>query len=207
MDRRKRIIEEKKLVSFFRFDSQELTMKTVEAVLKGGISILEITLTTPGAFEILQELRKNENIILGAGTVLNMEDAQKVADIGVDLIISPHTDENIIKFCSDARIVVFPGAGTPTEIYRAWSLGADYVKIFPAYTLGGPAFIKAVLGPFPFLKMYPTNGITADNFNEYLDAGAKAVGLAFGGADPKFVHEGNFEAVTECVKKVVETVS
>jgi len=202
----KEFIEGKKLAAFFRMESQEQALNAAKAVIEGGISVIEITLTTPGAFEIIQELRQNREILLAAGTVLNVENAQKVVDLGADIIISPHTDPDIVQFCKETNVVSIPAAATPTEIFNAWNLGADYVKIFPAFALGGPAFIKAIRGPFPFIKFYPTNGVTPDNFLQYLRAGASTVGLSLGGADTSLVSEGNYSAVTEAVRMVVKVL-
>lgn len=143
-----------------------------------GLTTLEVTMNSEEAVKAISYLVKSfgRNLNIGAGTVCNMNDLDKALNAGAQFIVTPIIDENVIKECVIKEVPVFAGAYTPTEIYKAWSLGASMVKIFPAGKLG-PDFIRDILAPLDSVKMMPTGGVTLDNFTEYLQSGAKGVGV------------------------------
>lgn len=149
-----------------------------ETTVAGGMPVVEITLTTPGAYEAIARLRETPDAIVGAGTVLDEAMARQAIKAGAQFLVSPHTDPAIIRLCRDWGVVVAAGAATPSEAITASRLGADLVKIFPAETLGGPRFLKLLLDPLPWLKLMPTGGLNLDTLGAYFDAGAHAAGLA-----------------------------
>jgi 2-dehydro-3-deoxyphosphogluconate aldolase/(4S)-4-hydroxy-2-oxoglutarate aldolase len=156
-----------------------------------GLSNLEITMNSAGASETIALLVKlyGDKLNIGAGTVCTMADLEQALSAGAQFIVTPVTDEEVIKTCVAKGIPIFPGAFTPTEIYKAWNMGASMVKVFPATTMG-PGYIKEVLGPLNHIKLAPTGGINPDNFIEYFKAGAKAVGMG-GHLFPKSIIDSN----------------
>lgn len=158
-------------------DAQEAVW-AAETTVAGGLPLVEITLTTPGAYEAIARMRENPEVTVGAGTVLDEAMARQAIKAGAQFLVSPHTDPAIIRLCRDWGVLVVAGAATPTEALTASRLGADIVKIFPAETLGGPRFLKLLLDPLPWLKLMPTGGVTLDSLSAYFEAGAHAAGLA-----------------------------
>jgi 2-dehydro-3-deoxyphosphogluconate aldolase/(4S)-4-hydroxy-2-oxoglutarate aldolase len=144
---------------------------------RGGLTVLEITLTTPGALKAIEALADDERLTVGAGTALTTEDVRDVANAGGRFVLSPVFDPEVVDEAGRVGMLAVPGASTPTEILRAWRHGARLVKVFPAGALGGPAFLRAVRGPLPDVPMVPTNGPTSETVGEYLAAGAVAVGV------------------------------
>lgn len=147
------------------------------AAVRGGLSVLEITLTTPGALDAIATLARDQNVIAGGGTVLTREDARAVADAGGRFALSPVFDPNVVEEAHRLGLLAVPGTSTPTEILAAHRSGARMVKVFPAAALGGAAYLRAVRGPLPHIPLVPTNGITSDTVAEYFAAGAVAVGV------------------------------
>ncbi|HEU4365259.1 MAG TPA: bifunctional 4-hydroxy-2-oxoglutarate aldolase/2-dehydro-3-deoxy-phosphogluconate aldolase [Candidatus Krumholzibacteria bacterium] len=155
-------------------------VEACRAAVRGGLSLLEITLTTPGALEAIETLAKEHGAVAGAGTVLRPEDIRRVADAGGRFALSPVFDPEVVDEAHRLGLLAVPGTSTPTEILAAHRHGARLVKVFPAALLGGAAYIRAVRGPLPDIPLVPTNGITAEAIAEYIAAGAVAVGV---GAD------------------------
>ena len=147
------------------------------AAIRGGLSLLEITLTTPGALKAIETLAKEEGVVPGAGTVLTPDDARRVADAGGRFALSPVFDPAVVDEAHRLGLLAVPGTSTPSEMLAAHRHGARLVKVFPAAALGGPAYLRAVRGPLPDIPLVPTNGITADTIAEYVQAGAVAVGV------------------------------
>jgi len=174
-----RAIEEVGIVPVVRSPSAALAARAVEAVLAGGISIFEITMTVPGAIELIRALadRFSGRAIVGAGTVLTAEQARECIEAGARFIVSPGTDMKTIEAVRARDIAVMPGALTPTEVIAAWKAGADMVKIFPCSALGGAKYLKALRGPLPDVKMLPTGGVSPATAGEYIAAGAAALGV------------------------------
>ena len=172
-------IKETKIIPVIRTASGEQAKPIIKALVEGGIDVLEVTMTIPNGVELIAELNEEyqDNALIGAGTVLDEETAQRCARAGAKFIVSPLTDLKTISFCNDREIVVMPGAITPTEIFSAWKAGADVVKIFPVNSAGGVSFLKSVKAVFPNIQIVPTGGVNLENALDYIKAGALAVGM------------------------------
>lgn len=194
------------IVAVIRAESKEDAIKVIDAVKKGGIKALEITMTVPGAVDVIKELSevyKNEDVIIGAGTVLDPETARMCILAGAKFIVSPCLNEETVKLCNKYRIPVMPGVMTVKEAVQALELGADIIKVFPGNAFG-PSIISAFKGPLPQANFMPTGGVNIANASEWLNAGAVAIGT--GGDLTKGAKTGNYELVTETAVKFVEAV-
>lgn len=201
-------IREVGVVPVVRAESADEAMKIVEAILAGGVNILEITMTVPGAIGVMEEVsrRFGGEVLLGAGTVLDAETARQAILAGAEFVVSPSTDLDLVRLCRRYSKPVMPGALTPTEVVQAWQSGADVVKIFPCGNVGGPKYIKALKGPLPQIEMIPTGGVNLDTTADFIRAGAMAVCVGSALVDRKAVKEGRFEVLTENARKYVELV-
>lgn len=201
-------IRETGIVSVIRADSHDEARIIVEAILEGGINVLEITLTIPDAAGLIEKLTNDyqADALIGAGTVLDAEAAQKCFNAGAKFIVSPLFDAETVEFCRARSLVVMPGGMTVTEIYKAWQAGADVVKIFPASALGGANFIKAVKTVLPEIKLMPTGGVTLKNAADFLQAGAIAVGIGGELVNLNAVRCGQANLLTETARKFTEIV-
>lgn len=171
------------------------------AAVDGGITHLEITMNTPGAAELIKEsCRLFPSVKIGAGTVLNLLSLQTALDAGASFIVSPHTDPELIRFCSGRDIPVFPGALTPTEILKAWDSGASMVKVFPADSFGGPHYIKRLKGPFPHIKLMACGGVTDENIGLYREFKTDAAALGGSLFRPEWLQKRNFTAIRNYAK-------
>ena len=194
------------VVAVIRADLKEQGLKIVDAVKKGGIKMLEITMTVPGAIDIIKELAehyKNEDVVIGAGTVLDAETARACILAGAKYIVSPSFNADVIKLCNRYRILVMPGAMTVKEAVEGLEAGAEIIKIFPG-SVFGPQIIKAFKGPIPQGNFMPTGGVNLGNVKEWIKSGAIAVGT--GGDLTKGAKTGDYELVTETAKKFVQAV-
>lgn len=199
-------LEQEGIVAVIRADSKEQGLKVIEAVKKGGIKMLEITMTVPGAVDIIKELTehyKNEDVVIGAGTVLDAETARVCILAGAKYIVSPCFSAEVIKLCNRYRVPVMPGAMTVKEAVEALEAGAEVIKVFPGNAFG-PQIIKAFKGPIPQGNFMPTGGVNLDNVKEWIKAGAIAVGT--GGDLTKGAKTGDYELITETARKFVEAV-
>lgn len=180
----------------------------VNALLDGGVSAIEVTLTTSGALELITALTKTfgDALVIGAGSVLDAETARRSIGAGARYIVSPVLDAEVLAAAHAHDVPALPGAYSPTEILRAYHAGADLVKLFPAELLG-PGFIRNVLAPMPFLELMPTGGVTPQNVGQWIDAGAVAVGLGAALVDPKLVNAGDFDAITARARTVTEGIA
>ena len=172
-------IREVGVIPVVRADSHEKAQAIIKALIAGGIDVLEVTMTIPNAVKLIARLTgeyKNAAVI-GAGTVLDRQSAEKCARAGAEFIVSPILDLEIVTFCNENEIAVLPGALTPNEIFTAWKAGADLVKIFPVSATGGASYIKAVKTVFPQIEFVPTGGINLENAADYIKSGAFAVGM------------------------------
>ena len=169
-------IKETGIVAVIRHADPIRITEVVNALKKGGITAIEITVENEGGYEAIKVCAKLEGIALGAGTVLNLEQAKKSIDAGARFIVSPILDEAVVRYCTDQSITMIPGVFTPTEIYRAILAGAKTVKIFPAAQLG-PAYLKNIKAPLPPVSFIVTGGIDNKNAADYIAAGASAVGI------------------------------
>ena len=186
-----------------RLTDRKKIEKVLNAIIEGGLVNLEITLTVPGAKEIIKELSKtNNNIFVGAGTVTNIKECETVIEAGAEFVISPILDCEIISLTKNSGKISIPGCFTPTEILSAYNKGADIVKVFPATVLG-PRYFREVLSPFPFLKLMPTGGVSIDNVGEWLSAGAVTVAIGSDLLDKKLIQEGNYNAIKEKTLRLI----
>jgi len=181
-------------------------LEVCHALARGGLTVLEITLTTPGALDVIHALSTDESVLVGGGTVLSKRDVKSVADAGGRFALSPVFDPEVIEEAHRRDLLAVPGTSTPNEILRAHLHGADLVKVFPAGSLGGPDYIRRVRGPLPDIPLVPTNGPTAGDLAEYFMAGAVAIGV--GGNElfpPGFTLEGVEQAATR-VRESLDTI-
>jgi 2-dehydro-3-deoxyphosphogluconate aldolase/(4S)-4-hydroxy-2-oxoglutarate aldolase len=190
-----------------RADSPEDALAGIRAVVEGGLRAVEVTFTVPGAPSVIREVKKalGDQVLLGAGTVLHPEDAEDAVDAGAEFLVAPNTDEKVIGSAKRLCVPVFPGAFTPTEVLRAWDLGADAVKIFPA-SLAGPAYIKALQGPYPHIPLMPTGGVDERNVREFFEAGAFAVGAGGSLFDRKKIKAKDWKGLTETAARFMVAV-
>jgi 2-dehydro-3-deoxyphosphogluconate aldolase / (4S)-4-hydroxy-2-oxoglutarate aldolase len=203
-----RRIEEVGIVPVVRAPSPELAMRAAEAVLAGGISIFEITMTVPHATAAIRALvdKLGDRAVVGAGTVLDADAARACIDAGAEFIVSPGLDVATIAAAHERGVPIMPGALTPTEVITAWKAGADMVKIFPASAVGGPKYLKALRGPLPDVKMLPTGGVNAQTAGEYIAAGAAALGVGSELVDIAALTRGEDSLLTERARELVAAV-
>lgn len=167
---------QEKASAILRTDSQEKAALAMEAAIRGGFSIVEFTLTIPGVYELVQDFSKREGLVVGTGTVMDADDVRKSVDAGARFVVAPVVDELVIEAATDLGVASMPGTHTPTEMLRAHRTGAQLCKLFPA-PAGGPAWVKSVLGPMPYLKIVPTNGADEHNAADWIRAGCFATGF------------------------------
>lgn len=171
-------LEHLSVVGVLRSDTFDTAIEQASAAIEGGLKIIEITFTTPGAVEIFKYLQQHyPEVLLGAGTVTTEEQLHQAIAASATFIVSPHLDEDLVRVSLDQGILYVPGVLSPTEIQRAQKLGCTAVKIFPIARAGGPAYVQDLLGPFPALKVMVTGGIKVDEAKSYLLTGAKVIGL------------------------------
>ncbi len=162
--------------AIIRTDSAGSARRAMQAAVEGGFRLVEFTLTTPDALDLIAEFDAIPDILVGAGTVLTPDEARAAVRVGARFIVSPVCDPDVIVAANEVGAVTIPGTATPTEMMAAHRAGADMMKLFPAPGIG-PDYIRSILGPMPFLRIFPTNGVTLDNFLDYLSAGAFGVGF------------------------------
>ena len=196
------------LIPVVRAESSDLAMRAVAALKAGGLNVLEVTMTVPGAIGVIQTLagEYGEETLIGAGTVLDPETAEACIDAGAKFIVSPALNEETIDFCREHSVAIFPGALTPTEVVRAWKAGADAVKVFPAGAVGGASYLKALKAPLPQIELIPTGGVSLKTAADFIKAGAMALGVGADLVDPKALREGNSTLITERARQFLEIV-
>lgn len=200
-------IYEEGILAVIRGPSEELTLKMVEALIKGGIKGIEITFTTPNALAVVESLAKNfsDDILLGVGTVTETDQPSAAKNAGAQFLVSPHTDKDLVEAMVITGLPVMAGAVTPSEVMFARKFGADIVKIFPG-SLVGPSYIKALRGPYPDLKAMPTGGVTKENIKDWFAAGAVAVGAGSNLCPKDWAVAGRFDDITENARVYREIV-
>ncbi|HEY4906681.1 MAG TPA: bifunctional 4-hydroxy-2-oxoglutarate aldolase/2-dehydro-3-deoxy-phosphogluconate aldolase [Candidatus Acidoferrum sp.] len=197
------------IVPVVRASSSAEARTAAEAVCKGGIPIVEITMTVPGAVEVIRELAKQfspDQLLVGAGTVLNPEQAQRCLDAGAQFLVSPGFNAKTVALAIAERRLIMAGALTPTEVISAWEAGSDFVKVFPAGNVGGPKYIKALKGPLPDVPLIPTGGVNLQTAAEFLEAGAAALGIGGELVHPGHLKSGNTEAIVDAARTFVAIV-
>lgn len=194
-------------VAVIRMSDSEKLKKVSEAIHKGGVSAIEITMTTPKALAVIENLSitMGDEIIVGVGSVLDPRTAIDAINAGARFVVSPVFKPDIVETVRKMNIPVMPGAFTPTEIQAAYEKGADIVKVFPADVVG-MAFFKAIKGPMPYLRLMPTGGVTLTNAGEWLKAGACAVGVGTALLDKKAIDENNFKKLTENAQILIKSI-
>jgi len=192
-----------KAVAVIRMTDAAKLAKAAAALRKGGITAFEVTMTVPGAVEIIRAMARDRKpgVLIGAGTVLDAGSASDVIGAGADFVVSPITDGDMIMACREAEVLVVPGAFTPTEIAAAWRAGADIVKVFPATSLG-PQFFRDLRGPLPHIRVMPTGGVTLENAREFLEAGACCVGIGTALLDKKMIDDDDWEGLASKARRL-----
>jgi 2-dehydro-3-deoxyphosphogluconate aldolase/(4S)-4-hydroxy-2-oxoglutarate aldolase len=195
------------LVPVLRAESEEQALGIASAIADGGVTVLEITMTVPGAIRVMARLTKERpDILIGAGTVLDAETARMCMLEGAQFVVSPALNLKTIEMCHRYSIPVLPGALTPTEVVTAWQAGADVIKVFPASALGGAKYLKSLKAPLPQVEMIPTGGVSLATAREFLEAGSFALGVGADLVDTKAMAAGQPEKITESAKKYLEIV-
>ena len=196
------------IVAVIRADSGELLADVAEALVAGGVDVMEVTFTVPNAVEVIQEVKRRigDKILLGAGTVLDTETCRAAILAGAEFIVSPSTDVEVIKLCRRYDKIVTPGIFTPTEAVTAWQAGADILKVFPA-DIGGPAHIKGLSGPLPQCRFMPTGGVNLDTAADFLRAGSVALGVGGALVEKSAVETGNFGRIEDLARQYKQIVT
>ena len=196
------------VIPVIRAQSADEAASAIAAIQQGGVSVLEITMTVPGAIELIREVtRRATDALVGAGTVLDPENALACIDAGARFVVSPALNLATIAACREAGIAVLPGALTPTEVLTAWNAGADFVKVFPANALGGPSYLKSLKAPLPQVKLVPTGGVNLQTAKDFIKAGASALGVGADLVDLQALRRGDAELVTERARKFLSLVA
>lgn len=201
-------IAQHKLFGVIRADSMEQALMAARAAHRGGLRLIEVTFSVPDAPQVISLLREElPGSMVGAGTVLRVEQARAAAEAGAEFVVAPDTNPEVVRFCKDRGVLACPGAATPTEIMTALRLGADLVKVFPAGLLGGPAYLRALREPLAGVRLVATGGVNAENAAEYLAAGAFAVGMG-GEIFPRAaLAAGDVDAVERAARECVAAVA
>ncbi len=202
-----RVIIDCGVVAVVRVGSAREALEVCPAIARGGVKPVEVTMTVPNAIDVIKEFKSTvkDEVLVGAGTVLDPETARAAILAGVDYIVTPTLNLKVIEMCHRYGIVVIPGAFTPTEILTAWEAGADIVKVFPA-GVAGPQYLKDIKGPLPQVRLLPTGGVTLENTPDFIKAGAVAVAVGTALVDKKLVAEKKFDLITERARQFVEAV-
>jgi 2-dehydro-3-deoxyphosphogluconate aldolase/(4S)-4-hydroxy-2-oxoglutarate aldolase len=195
------------LVPVIRAQSPDEAAQAADAIQAGGVTVLEITMTVPGAVEVIREVAgRGGDAVVGAGTVLDPDAARECMDAGARFIVSPSLNLDTIALCNEAGVAVLPGALTPTEVVTAWRAGADMVKVFPAGAVGGPSYIKALKAPLPQIDLVPTGGVNLKTAGDFIRNGASALGVGADLVDVTALRRGEAATITERAREYVRVV-
>lgn len=196
------------VIPVVRATSADEAMRAIDAIREGGISVLEITMTVPGAVKVIEEVAKRygKDALVGAGTVLDPETATACISSGARFVVSPALNFETIACCRRLDVAVMPGALTPTEVVQAWNAGADFVKVFPAGAVGGPSYLKALKAPLRQIELVPTGGVSLKTAGDFIRAGAAALGVGADLVDINAIREGQSALITERAKQFIEIV-
>jgi 2-dehydro-3-deoxyphosphogluconate aldolase/(4S)-4-hydroxy-2-oxoglutarate aldolase len=200
-------VKELGLLAVIRGPSPDLTIKMVAALVDGGVTGIEITYNTPDAEDVVSKLSRifGSRILLGMGTLTRPEQAQSARDAGASFLVSPVCEPDLVRSMVDSGLLTMVGAFTPTEVFQAYNMGADVIKIFPG-SLGGPAYVRALKGPLPHIPIMPTGGVSASNLAEWFSTGVVAVGAGSELCPPQLAMEGKFDQITERAAEFVKLV-
>jgi 2-dehydro-3-deoxyphosphogluconate aldolase/(4S)-4-hydroxy-2-oxoglutarate aldolase len=201
-------IHEIGLLPVLRAKSIDEALALAEAIEAGGVTALEVTMTVPGAIEVIRQLalKTQGRILIGAGTVLDAETARACILAGATFIVSPSLNVKTIELCRRYSVPVMPGALTPTEVVTAWEAGADVVKVFPCSAMGGASYLKALKAPLPQIELIPTGGVSLATAAEFLAAGAFALGVGGDLVNPKAIAEGKPEIITQTAREYMAII-
>jgi 2-dehydro-3-deoxyphosphogluconate aldolase/(4S)-4-hydroxy-2-oxoglutarate aldolase len=210
MDKREmmELIQETGVIAIMRAKSSDQLLAAADAIKAGGVQAIEVTMTTPGALDVIRQAteRYGADVLFGVGSVLDPESARAAILAGAQFVVCPTLNLKTIELCHRYAIPVVPGAYTPTEILTAWEAGADMVKVFPA-SVGGPAYFKAIKGPLPQVKLVPVGGVDLDTTADFIRAGADAVGVGSALVSQKLLDAGDFAALTERARRLRQEVA
>jgi 2-dehydro-3-deoxyphosphogluconate aldolase / (4S)-4-hydroxy-2-oxoglutarate aldolase len=208
-DTTQEIIEHCGLIPVLRAKSAFQAHAVVRAMLAGGVTVVEVTMTVPGAVDLLRELKQEHGskVLLGSGTVTTAAQAEATIAAGAEFVVSPSLHPEVIAATKAAKKVSIPGALTPTEAITASEAGADYVKIFPCSAVGGASYLKALLAPFPHLKLIPTGGVTLQTAESFLKAGARALGVGSDLVNLAAIDAGHPETITEAAQAYLQVLA
>jgi len=203
------ILERVGLIPVLRARNAGQAHAVVQAMLAGGVTVVEVTMTVPGALDVLKELKEEygAKLLLGSGTVTTADQAQATIEAGAEFVVSPSLHPAVIAATKANNKLSVPGALTPTEIITAWNEGADYVKVFPCSAMGGASYLKSVLAPFPHLKLIPTGGVTQQTSVDFLKAGAKALGVGADLVNLAAIDNGTPELITEAARAYLKIIA
>lgn len=196
------------IIPVVRASSAEQALLAVDAICAGGIPIVEITMTVPGAIEIIREVARTRGskVLVGAGTVLDADTAERCIAAGAEFIVSPGLKVKTIEFVAKAQKLMMAGTLTPTEVITAWEAGSDFVKVFPCGQVGGASYIKALKGPLPQVPLVPTGGVNLQTASEFIEAGAAALGVGGELVQAAALKAGRPEVIAEAARKFVAVV-
>lgn len=196
------------IVAIIRANSSNELIDAAAAIQTGGVDVIEITMTTPGALRVISDVSKHlgDKVLIGVGSVLDSETARAAMLAGAEFVVSPVIKNDVIEICNRYGKVVIPGAFTPTEILTAWETGADYVKVFPS-SGGGPSYIKDIKAPLPQIPLIPTGGINAENAADFIKAGSTALGVGSALVSNSIIESGDFNLLTERAENLISSVN
>ena len=203
------IIERVGLIPVLRAKNPKQAHAVVQAMIAGGVTVVEVTMTVPGAIDLIRELKKEygSTLLLGSGTVTSASEAQATINAGAEFVVSPSFHPEVIMATKTNGKLSIPGALTPTEVITAWKAKADYVKIFPCSAMGGASYLKSLLAPFPFLKLIPTGGVTLETASSFIEAGARALGVGSDLVNLAAVDAGHPETITETAQAYLKVLA
>jgi 2-dehydro-3-deoxyphosphogluconate aldolase/(4S)-4-hydroxy-2-oxoglutarate aldolase len=203
------ILERVGLIPVLRARNASQAHAVVQAMLAGGVTVVEVTMTVPGAVDLLAELKREygSELLLGSGTVTTADQAEATIEAGAEFVVSPSFHPAVIAVTKAHKKVSIPGALTPTEMITAWDAGADYVKIFPCSAMGGASYLKSLLAPFPHLKLIPTGGVTHHTAAGFLEAGARALGVGSDLVNLAAIDEGKPEIITAAARAYLKVIA
>jgi 2-dehydro-3-deoxyphosphogluconate aldolase / (4S)-4-hydroxy-2-oxoglutarate aldolase len=204
------IIERVGLIPVLRAKTVAQGRAVVDAMVAGGVTVIEVTMTVPGAIDLLNQLRNQygpNDLLLGSGTVTTADQAQATIDAGAEFVVSPSLHPEVIAATKKNNKISCPGALTPTEAITAWNAGADYVKIFPCSAVGGASYLKSLLAPFPHLKLIPTGGVTLQTAASFIQAGARALGVGSDLVNLAAIDSGHPEIITEAARAYLKVLA
>lgn len=204
----KATLERVGLIPVLRATSVEMGHALVDAMMAGGVTVVEVTMTVPNAVSLLRDLKQKygSSLLLGSGTVTDAAQAEATIEAGAEFVVSPSLHFDVIARTKELGKISIPGALTPSEVITAWRAGADFVKIFPCSAMGGASYLKSLLAPFPDLKLIPTGGVTLQTAADFLKAGARALGVGADLVNAKAIAEGKPELITNTARGYLEII-